>query len=54
VSGTDSSTPCACGCCQGAGPAPVALANRPGLSALAYRVGTHARFKASMLAEISA
>ena len=29
-----------------AGRAPVHLANRPGLSALAYRVGTHARFKA--------
>jgi len=53
VSGTDPSAPGACGCCQGIGPAPVALANRPGLSALAYRVGTQARFKASMLAAIS-
>lgn len=44
-----------CGCCQGAGGAtPVFLENRPGLSALAYRVGTHARFKESMLAGISA
>jgi hypothetical protein len=49
----DSQTPCPCGCCQG-GPAPVHLANRPGLSALAYRVGTHSRFKSAMLAEISA
>jgi hypothetical protein len=49
----DSSTPCPCGCCQG-GPAPVHLANRPGLSALAYRVGTHSRFKGAMLVEISA
>jgi hypothetical protein len=43
----------ACGCCQGSGPAPVRLANRPGLSALAYRVGTQASFKRSMLAAIS-
>jgi len=43
----------ACGCCQGSGPASVRLANRPGLSALAYRVGTQASFKGSMLAAIS-
>ncbi len=50
----DSQTPCSCGCCQGTGgPAPVHLASRPGLSALAYRVGTHSRFKSAMLAEIS-
>ncbi|HEY4565391.1 MAG TPA: putative baseplate assembly protein, partial [Thermoanaerobaculia bacterium] len=48
------SKPCACGCCQGiGGPAPVLLPNRPGLSALSYRVGTHARFKGEMLAEVS-
>jgi len=29
------------------------LPNRPGLSALAYRVGTHSKFKNAMLAEIS-
>src|SRR3954466_8129347 len=43
-----------CGCCTGVEvltPAPVA--NRPGLSALAYRVGTHARFLASMQARLS-
>lgn len=44
----------ACGCCEGTGGAvPVDLTNRPGLSALAYRVGTHARFKDEMLGEIS-
>lgn len=43
-----------CGCCEGVArhtPAPVS--NRPGLSALAYRVGTHARFAASMQAALS-
>jgi hypothetical protein len=45
----------ACECCQGtAALTPVFPNNRPGLSALAYRVGTHARFKETMLAEISA
>ncbi|HZF09059.1 MAG TPA: putative baseplate assembly protein [Thermoanaerobaculia bacterium] len=44
-----------CGCCQGVtGLTPVTLANRPGLTALAYRVGTQAQFKESLLAEISA
>jgi hypothetical protein len=44
----------ACECCEGIRrltPAP--LYNRPGLPALAYRVGTQARFKTSMLAGIS-
>jgi predicted phage baseplate assembly protein len=55
VSAGDPQTPCACGCCQGTGgPAPVLLPNRPGLSALAYRVGTHSKFKNAMLGEISA
>lgn len=54
MSAGNGSKPCACGCCQGiGGPAPVLLPNRPGLSALSYRVGTHARFKGEMLAEIS-
>jgi hypothetical protein len=54
VSAGSDSNPCACGCCEGlGGPAPVHLANRPGLSALAYRAGTHARFKEAMLAEVS-
>lgn len=43
-----------CECCEGVTQAtPVTLLNRPGLSALAYRAGTHARFKASMLAGLS-
>ncbi|HEY4572806.1 MAG TPA: hypothetical protein VIJ26_02550, partial [Thermoanaerobaculia bacterium] len=54
MSAGNDSKPCACGCCQGiGGPAPVLLPNRPGLSALSYRVGTHARFKGEMLAEVS-
>ncbi len=43
-----------CGCCDGLVLAtPVALDNRPGLSAIAYRVGTHAQFKASLLARLA-
>ena len=43
-----------CGCCQGRIAAtPVGVFNRPGLSAIAYRVGTHSRFKGSMLARLS-
>ena len=43
-----------CGCCEGiAVETPVEVSNRAGLSAIAYRVGTHARFKASMLARLS-
>ncbi|EFH84866.1 putative baseplate assembly protein [Ktedonobacter racemifer] len=43
-----------CGCCEGIHvetPAPVY--NRPGLSAITYRVGTHSQFKDSMLARLS-
>src|SRR5215210_9104873 len=43
-----------CGCCEGLEVGtPAEVYNRPGLSALAYRVGTHARFKRSMLARLS-
>ena len=43
-----------CGCCEGIKPeTPVALYNPPGLSALAYRVGTHSRFKQSMHAGLT-
>lgn len=43
-----------CGCCEGlAVETPVEISNRPGLAAIAYRVGTHAQFKASMLARLS-
>lgn len=44
-----------CGCCEGlAASTPVEVYNRPGLATVAYRVGTHAEFKQSMLARLSA
>jgi len=43
-----------CGCCEGLTlETPLGLDNRPGLSAIAYRIGTHSRFKTSMLARLS-
>ncbi|MDY7091987.1 MAG: putative baseplate assembly protein [Acidobacteriota bacterium] len=43
-----------CSCCDGlAHRTPVVIDNRPGLAALDYRVGTHGRFKASMLSGVS-
>jgi hypothetical protein len=43
-----------CGCCAGLqAETPQASVNRPGLSALTYRVGVYAQFKASMLARLS-
>jgi hypothetical protein len=43
-----------CGCCAGVGPeTPQLITNRPGLSAISYRVGTQGTFKASMLAALS-
>jgi hypothetical protein len=43
-----------CGCCEGiTGETPAAIGNRPGLGAIAYRSGTWARFKSSMLADLS-
>ncbi len=43
-----------CGCCEGVEHAtPIAVANRPGLPALAYRVGTHATFFETLLARLS-
>jgi hypothetical protein len=43
-----------CGCCEGIEPiTPQPTANRPGLDALAYRVGTHASFLATMKARLS-
>jgi hypothetical protein len=45
---------CACGACQGIRDAtPVEIQNRPGLSAIRYRVGDHGRFKESLLAGLS-
>jgi predicted phage baseplate assembly protein len=44
----------ACGCCAGLEAlTPLEIENRPGLSAIAYRVGTHASFKESLLAGLS-
>lgn len=43
-----------CGCCEGIHRAtPALVENQPGLSALAYRVGTHGSFKMSMEAALS-
>jgi predicted phage baseplate assembly protein len=44
-----------CGCCEGiVVETPVKVNNRVGLSAIAYRVGTHSRFIDSMLARLAA
>ncbi len=43
-----------CGCCDGIQPiTPRVIANRPGLNALSYRVGTHAAFLETMKARLS-
>ncbi len=43
-----------CGCCEGIEKlTPFPIANRPGLDALAYRVGTHATFLETMQARLS-
>ena len=43
-----------CGCCEGIEKlTPLSVANRPGLDALRYRVGTHATFLETMLAYLS-
>jgi hypothetical protein len=43
-----------CGCCEPAAPlTPLAVENRPGLSAIAYRIGTYASFRQAMLTEIA-
>ncbi|MBU1059878.1 MAG: putative baseplate assembly protein [Proteobacteria bacterium] len=45
----------ACGCCAGiSNQAPVVIHNRPGLTAIAYRIGNHATILASLLAGLSA
>src|SRR5438874_7582808 len=42
-----------CGCCEGiAAETPGAIFNRPGLSAIAYRAGTHQQFKATLLTRL--
>jgi len=46
--------PTLCGCCEGISPeTPEPVFNRPGLSAIAYRVGTHNTFLGSLLASLS-
>jgi predicted phage baseplate assembly protein len=43
-----------CECCEGiSAETPVGVSNRPGLSAIAYRAGTHSQFKESILARLS-
>lgn len=43
-----------CGCCEGVkDQTPVDIDNPPGLTALAYRVGTHSRFKQSMQVDLT-
>ena len=43
-----------CGCCEGvAARTPVEVFNRPGLSAIAYRAGSHAEFRQTLLARLS-
>lgn len=43
-----------CDCCDGTGvETPAQISNRPGLRAIAYRIGTHSRFKGTMLARLS-
>jgi hypothetical protein len=44
-----------CGCCEGiSAETPSRIWNRPGLSAIAYRVGTHAQFRETLHARLSA
>src|SRR5713226_7736232 len=43
-----------CGCCEPAAPStPLRVENRPGLSAIAYRIGTYASFREAMLEQIA-
>ncbi len=42
-----------CGCCDGIQQlTPLSIANRPGLDALVYRIGTYASFVETMLARL--
>ena len=43
-----------CGCCEGLRAlTPATIANAPGLAAIVYRVGTHATFKQTVIAELT-
>lgn len=45
---------CSCNCCSGISPeTPVKLYNRPGLNAIAYRVGVYNQFRESLLSALS-
>jgi Baseplate J-like protein len=46
-------TPDICGCCELPPSTPLAVFNRPGLSAIAFRTGTYATFRQSMLQRIA-
>jgi len=52
VSATDEQTLDTCGCCE-ADQTEIALYNRPGLPALAYRIGTHATFWRRMIGRLT-
>src|SRR3546814_20849703 len=55
VCSSDLPHPAFCACCTpGVAPAPRVLFNRPGLSALQYRIGTFGSFRAAMLQAIAA
>ena len=54
MSARDLSLQNACGCCEGVSArSPLIIHNRPGLSAVSYRIGNHADVLASMLARLS-
>ena len=54
MSGANFTRQDACGCCEGVRvQSPSVLYNRPGLSAIAYRIGTHSQVLASLLARLS-
>lgn len=52
-SGDTHAPDCGCGCCQTSAPTPV-VANRPGLPALRYRIGTQPTFLRQMLERLPA
>ncbi len=54
MSGNDLTLQDACGCCEGVSiQSPAQIHNRPGLSAISYRIGTHSEVLASLLARLS-
>ena len=52
MSASTGSPPTDCHCDATVARSPVSIANRPGLSAIAYRVGTQPQFKSGMLADL--